>query len=167
MRPFLTCFFFWLLSISLETTVSNAFSWFRPNLFFVAVVIFCLHWRGSETYFIAAFFGITADCFSTLPFGTFGLIYFVLSFFMRWYAIKMYYESYITLPVVVGIFTLSLNIMVFLLLSIFFPEDQSANWFRNVLVNEVASTAVVAAFVLKLLIAIEKTYKIRLAERKF
>ncbi|MBU3915237.1 hypothetical protein KKA14_06845, partial [bacterium] len=78
-----TCFFFWLLAVCFETTVFASTDWFHPNLLFLTSAIFCLHWRGIEVYFISLLFGLTADCFATTPFGTYGLVYFLFSFFIR------------------------------------------------------------------------------------
>jgi rod shape-determining protein MreD len=129
--------------------------------------IFCVHWRGPETYFIALVFGLTADCFSTLPFGIYGLSYFILSFFIRWYAIKVFLEALITLPFLVGIFTLVLNGSVLLILNTFFSIGEFSSWFSNVVFNEVIPTAVLAIPAFKSLNYLEKRYKIHLSERRF
>ncbi|MCP4751671.1 MAG: hypothetical protein GY866_12310 [Proteobacteria bacterium] len=143
------------------------FSWFQPNLFFLFPTIFCLHWKGAETYFISVLFGITADCFSTIPFGTFGLAFFLFSFAVRWYAIKIYQESVITLPIVTGFFTLICNLFVYLLLLVVFGEGQfTLGWFRSVVINEVLPTALLAVPSFLLLLKLERKYKIGLAERK-
>lgn len=161
------CFLFWFLSILLETTVFALISWFQPSLFFLMATIFCLHWRGEESYFIALLFGLTADCFSTLPFGIFGLTYFILAFFMRWYAIKIYQEAMITLPMVSGILVLFLNAMVLVILNTFFSVDYLSSGFQKVVFFEAIPTAILSIPVLKGLVFLEKRYKLHLSERKF
>lgn len=167
MVPAFIVFLFWFLSIVLETTVFSISNWFQPSLHFLAVVIFCLHWRGSEVYYISTLFGLTADCFSTLPFGIFGVTYFVLSFPMRWYAIKIYQEAFITLPLVVGAFTLIMDAVVLILLKTFFSFGEFSNWLSRVIFNEVIPTAILAIPCLMYLIYLEKRYRIHLSERKF
>ena len=167
MYPAIICLIFWFLSLILETTFFTLSNWFQPNLFFLVAIIFCIHWRGPESYYVALIFGLTADCFSTLPFGIYGLTYFLLSFIMRWYAIKIYQEALITLPFVAGIFTLVMNGLVLITLKTIFSVGEFTSWFTNIMFNEVIPTAVVAIPVLKGLIFLEKRYRIRLSERKF
>ena len=163
----LVCLIFWFFSVFLETTVFALLSWFQPNLFFLAAAIFCLHWRGEESYFIAMIFGLTADCFSTLPFGIYGLTYFTLSFFMRWYANKIYQEALITLPLVAGILTLLLNTIVLIILNTFFQIGDFSIGFQNIIFKEAFPTAILAIPVLKGLLLLEKRYRIHYSERKF
>lgn len=167
MHAAFVCLVFWVGSLLLETTVFTVSSWFQPNLFFLMSAIFCLHWRGIEGYYISLIYGLTSDCFSTLPFGIYGLTYFGISFGIRWYAIKILQPTWITLPLVVGFFTLVLNGMVLLLLSTFFSVAEFSGWFKNVLINEVVPTAVLSIVAMKTLAVLEKRYKIHLAERKF
>ncbi len=167
MYPAFVCFLFWFLSIILETTFFALSDWFQPNLYFVVAVIFSIHWRGSEGYFIATLMGLTADCFSTLPFGIYGLSYFILSFPMRWYAVKIYQEALITLPFVVGIFTLVMNALVLGFLKTFFSQGEFNSWLGNVLFNEVIPSGIMAIPALVMLRNLEKRYRIHLSERKF
>ena len=162
-----TCFCFWLLAVVLETTVFTLSLWFQPNLFFLFATIFCLHWRGTEGYYIALIFGLSADCFSSLPFGIYGLTYFSISFFTRWYAIKIFQETQFTLPLVTGILTFALNIFVLIILKTFFSIGEFTSWFKNIFLNEIIPTSLLAVFVFRGLTFFEKRYKIHLSERTF
>ena len=162
-----TCFGFWLLAVIFETTVLTLPLWFQPNLFFLIATIFCLHWRGPEVYFIAFIFGLTADCFSSLPFGIYGLTYFTISFFTRWYSIKVFQQTKFTLPLVTGILTVVLNIFVLIILKTFFSVGEFTSWFKNILLNEIIPTSLLAVFAFRGLTFIEKRYKIHLSERNF
>jgi rod shape-determining protein MreD len=161
------CLIFWFFSILLETTVFALADWFQPDLFFLVSLVFCLHWRGEETYFISLLFGLTADCFSTLPFGIYGLTFFILSFLIRWYAIKIYQEALITLPLVTGILILLLNALVLIILDTFFSVGDIASSFHKIVFNEALPTAILSIPVLKGLKFLEKRYKIHLSERTY
>ena len=168
MRPVIFTLLFWLMGIWLEPTLSSLFSWFKPNLMFLFSVIFCLRWRGNETLFISALFGLTSDSFSSLPFGTMSLTFFLCSAFLRWYAVKIYQESLFILPILSAIFTLSLNILILLVLLLIFEEQYfSIAWFNSMIFFEVLPTAVLSIPFFKLFLNLEIKFRIRLAERKF
>lgn len=163
----ITCLGFWLAAILLETTLFTLTPWFQPNFYFLIATIFCLHWRGVEGYFINLVFGLTADCFSSIPFGIYGLTYFSISFFTRWYAIKIFQETQFTLPLVTGILTIILTIFEVIILEMFFSLGEFSNWVQSILLQEIIPTALMSVFVFKALVMIEKRYKIHLSERKF
>lgn len=167
MIPVITCFGFWLVAIILETTLFSLTPWFQPNLYFLFATIFCLHWRGVEGYFINLVFGLTADCFSSIPFGVYGLTYFSISFFTRWYAIKIFQETQFTLPLVTGILTVVLSIFEIIILNSVFSLGEFSNWFQSIVLNEIIPTALLSIVAFKALVSIEKKYKIHLSERKF
>ena len=120
MRPATLIFIFWLMGIWFEPMLSSLFTWFKPNLLFLFSMIFCLRWRGNETLFISVLFGLTSDSFSSLPFGTMALTFFLFSLFLRWYAVKIYQESLITFLILSAIFTFTINILILLLLLLVF-----------------------------------------------
>ena len=168
MRPALLAFLFWLTAIWFEPIISSIFYWFRPNLLFLFPILFCLHWRGHETIFISVIFGLTADSFSSLPFGTIGLTYVFFSIFLRWYAVKIYQESMMILPIVTAIFTLAMNVLILLILLLLFSEKHlSVGWLMDLIVYEVLPTAILAVPFFKLFTLIESKLQIRLVERKF
>jgi len=168
MRPVILTILFWLLAIWFEPTLSSLFSWFKPNLMFLFSVIICFRWRGNETLFISMVFGLTADSFSSLPFGTMGLTFFLFSLFLRWYAVKIFQNSMISLPIIVGILTLTINIFILLILLFIFDEQHfSVGWLKNLILFEVVPTAVLAVPCFKLFTTIETKLRIRLAERKY
>ncbi|MBU2511708.1 hypothetical protein KJ966_10230 [bacterium] len=167
MSAVFVCFVFWIASIVLETTFFTISHWFLPNLFFLMAAIFCLHWRGVESHYIALVFGLTADCFSSLPFGIYGLTYFVISFAVRWYAIKIFQPSWITLPLMTGFFILVENGLVLLILDTFFSVGEFSSWIKNILFHEAIPTMIFAIPAFRVLIFLEKRYRIHLAERMF
>lgn len=168
MSAFFVCLLSWLVALGIESSIVTMFPWFQPNLFFLFSTLFCLHWRGAETYFIALLFGITVDCFSTLPFGIFGFVFFAFSFFIRWYAIKIYQESPIIIVILIGIFDLALNVLVYFIISIIFDVNQfTFQWLLELVINEVFMTAILAIPSYTLFLMIENRFKIRLSERKF
>ncbi|MBU3917739.1 hypothetical protein KKA14_19600, partial [bacterium] len=83
------------------------------------------------------------------------------------YSIKIYQESIYTLPVMTGLFTFITNLLVYLILIIVFSNTQFNEWLSKVILKEVLPTAVMSVPVFKLLVRIEKIYRIRLAERIF
>jgi len=164
----LICCFFWILALVGETAAFSVFSWIQPNLLFLFSTLFCLHWRGNETHFIAVWFGLTADCFSTIPFGVFGLSFFLFSFLSRWYAIKIFQETAPTAIVVTAVFTVGENVLAFVLLDLFFDWGLfNLIWLRDMLLMEMLPTAILVGPSLSLLRKFERRYRIRLAERKF
>ena len=168
MRPVALTFLFWLLAIWFEPTLSSFFTWFRPNLLFLFSLIFSLRWRGYETLFISVIFGLTSDSFSTLPFGTIALAFFLFSIFLRWYAVKIYQESIVTLILLSAIFTFILNILILLIILVIFDEKYfSVGWLKSVVFYEVLPTAGLSIPFFKLFCSLESKFRIRLAERKF
>lgn len=168
MSAVFVCVLFWFLSIIGETILTSALDWFSPNLFFLFPTILGLRWRGYETIYISTFFGVTADCFSTLPFGVFGLAFMLISLFTRWYSNKVFQSTTFTLPFITGFLSLVLNILVLVLLYMLAEaRSVSFSWVRNLIIYQVFTTALLSIPCYWLLIWLEQKYKIRLAERKF
>ncbi|MBT4286500.1 MAG: hypothetical protein HOD92_04125 [Deltaproteobacteria bacterium] len=168
MLPAITCLIFWLIAICGETFLFAAIPWFNPYLFFLFPTLICLRWRGLETIYIYTFFGLTADCFSTLSFGIFGLTFLLFSFFVRWYSIKIYQSDIIILSIVIGIFSLLSDALAFLLNTLFSEvKGISIFWVKDVFFYKVLPTALLAIPSCKLLIYLESRFRIHLAERKF
>ncbi len=160
--------FTWLFAVFGETSLFTVVPWFKPNLFFLFSCIFCLRWRGFETLYIAVFLGLTVDCFSTIPFGIYGFSFLLISFFMRWYGIRIYQGSYFVAAIVTGVFTMINHLLVFLILNLFFSGGgMTFKWIGNLISYEVIPTVILSVPCLKLFINLESRYKIRLAERKF
>jgi len=168
MLAFTVCFIFWIISICGETFLFSAIHWFNPNLFFLVPVLFCLRWRGPENIYMFVVWGLTADCFSTLPYGLYGLTFLIFSFFVRWYAVKVNQSDIIALPIVTGVFTFFSNIMIYLIITLFFEEREiSIIWIKDIFFYKVLATSLVAIPVYKLLLYFESFFKIHLSERKF
>ncbi len=163
----IVCIILWAASLILETTLFSITNWFHPNLLFLSACLFCLHWRGVEGYFIALFFGLTADCYSSLPFGIYGLTFFGLSFAIRWYSIKVFQPTLSSLPIAIGIMVLANNALILLILDTFFSVGEYSSWFEKVFFNEAIPTAAFSIVFMKFLLVLEKRYRIHLAERKF
>ena len=157
-----------ILSICGETFLFSNFHWFNPNFFFLFTVLFVLRWKGPETIYIAMIFGLTADCFSSLPFGIYGLTYFLFAFLIRWYAVKMFEDDLITLPIIVGIMAFINLLFIYFLIELFFDAGwMSFTWIRSILFYQVLPTAVLTIPGYKLFTALETRLVIRLSERKF
>ena len=168
MSALFVCLLFWFLSIIGETVLTSALDWFSPNLFFLFPTILGLRWRGYETIYISVFFGMTADCFSTLPFGVFGMAFMLISFFTRWYSNKIFQSTVVTLPLITGFLSLILNILVlFLLYMLAEARTVSFIWIKDMVIYQVFTTTLLSIPCYWLLILLEQKYKIRLAERKF
>ena len=168
MGAFFICFFFWIAAVLLETSLFAIVPWFKPNLFFLFPCLLCLRWRGFETHILAAFFGLTADCFSTIPFGIYGFSFFLISFFIRWYAVKIYQGSNLVSVIVVSAVTLINNLLVYFLLNLFFAEgDMTFRWLLGLITTEIIPTAILTIPRLYLLFMMESRYRVRLAMRKF
>lgn len=168
MGIFNICLLIWLLAVFGETSLFTIVDWFKPNLLFLASCIFCLRWRGFETHFIAAFLGLTADCFSTIPFGISGFSFFLISFLLRWYGIRIYQGSAAVAVIISGVATLANHLLVYLILNLFFSGgEMTFRWLGNLLSYEVLPTVILSAPCLLVFISLESRYKIRLAERKF
>ncbi len=161
------CLVLWIGAICGETFLFSGLFWFNPNLFFLFPCLLCLHWRGRESIYISTFFGLTADCFSTLPFGIFGLGYLVFFFFIRWYAIKIHRSDVSTLPVLTGVLTLLVNMLVSLLMLVFFDFRQlSWSWMKEIVFYRALATGLLAVPSHLLLLSLEKRLNVRLSERK-
>ena len=146
----------------------SAFFWLNPNLFFLFPCLLCLHWRGKENIYIATFFGLTADCFSVLPFGMYGLGYLVFFFFIRWYAVRIYRNEISTLPILTGIFTFLVNLLVYMLMWGFSDlRPLSWNWMKNIVFYKVLVSGLLSIPSHLLLLSLEKKLRVHLSERKF
>ncbi len=160
--------FFWLGAILGETSLFTTIPWFNPNLFFLFACIFCLRWRGFETHFIAAFLGLTADCFSTIPYGIYGFSFLLISFFTRWYAVRIFQGSIFVASVFVAVATLLNSLLAFFILKLFDSGGQMTfYWLMRLISHEVMPTVVLCFPSYKLMVYLESHYKIRLAERLF
>ncbi|MBU2647234.1 rod shape-determining protein MreD [bacterium] len=165
---FFIIIFFWISAVFGETSLFTIIPWFKPNLFFLVSSLFCLRWRGFETHYLAVIFGLTADCFSTVPFGTYGFSFFLISFLIRWYAVRIYQHSKLESVVIIAIVTLLNNLLVFSMLSLLFSEgDMTFHWLVDLVIHEVIPTAILCVPCLNLILTMESRYRIRLAERKF
>jgi len=161
-------FLFGLFSFWAETYLLGMFTWFDPNLFLLSALLLILHWRGSEGHFIAAGFGLLADVFSSIPFGTYSLAFFLVSFPVRWYAVKIFQDAMITLPVVVGVFSLACNGVVYLLMYLFFGENRfSWFWLNDLIVFDALPMAALSAPMYLVLLKLEGRFHIRLSMRKY
>lgn len=168
MLPAVICTIFWLIAIGGETFLFAAMPWFNPNLFFLFPTLICLRWRGLETIYIYMFFGLTADCFSTLSFGIFGLTFLMFSFLVRWYSIKIYQNDVIVLSIVIGVFALFSDILVLFLTAVLFDTKSiSLVWLKDVFFYRVLPTSLIAIPGYRLLNYFDNKFKIHLAERKF
>jgi cell shape-determining protein MreD len=168
MQPLFVCLALWTLALVGETALLSTISWLQPNLLFLLSVLFALHWRGRETHFLAVFCGLTADGFSALPFGVFGLSFFAVSFFVRWYGIRISQPS---MPLLVGltaILTLAVNLLNCFVLDLIFSQTyMTFRWWQDVLFLEIIPTAILAPLGMRMLQYLEKRFRIRLAERQF
>lgn len=167
MGAFIICVWFWAAAVILETSLFTIFPWFKPNLFFLFSCIFCLRWKGFETHILAAVFGLTADCFSAVPFGVYGFSFFIVSFFTRWYAIRIYQGSTFVSIILVAIVTLINYLLIFFLLNLFFAEgDLTFRGLVDLITYEIIPTSVLSVPGLSVLQSLEARYRVRLAKRK-
>lgn len=168
MGIFLTGLIVWGVAVFGETAFFPIIPWFRPNLLFLFSLIFCLRWKGFETHFIAVFLGLTADSFSTAPFGVFGFSFLLISFVTRWYAIRIFQGSYLVVAIIAGILTLANQLLVCLFIDLFYSGNYlTFRWLWDTLISGVIPTVVVSIPCFRLFVYLEARYKIRLAERKF
>ena len=157
-----------LISLWAETYLLGFLTWFDPNLFLLSALLFILHWRGHEGHFIAAGFGLLADVYSSIPFGSYGLAFFLLSFPARWYAVKIFQDALITLPVVAGFFSLACNGLVYLILYLLFGENRfSWYWMNDLIGRDALPLAALSAPLYLLLLRLESQLDIRLSMRKY
>jgi len=157
-----------LFSLWAETYLFGLLTWFDPNLFLLSALLLILHWRGPEGYFIAAGFGLLADVYSSTPFGTYALAFFLVSFPARWYAVKIFQDAMVTLPVVVGVFSLVSNGVVYLVLYLFFGENRfSWFWLNELIGRDALPLAALSAPLFLALLWLEDRLRIRLSMRKF
>ncbi len=156
------------LAAWLEPSLAHWFWNLNPNLFFLGSFIFTLRWRGRETHFLAAFFGLVADCFSSLFFGLNGLILLLWSFPFRWYALKGFQGSALALPIASGIAMLLVHLSLWA--TAYALNDTGAlslSWLYHLTLWEILPTMVCAAPLYLLLVQLERRWRIRLFERKF
>ncbi|MDX2471431.1 MAG: rod shape-determining protein MreD [SAR324 cluster bacterium] len=139
-----------------------------PNLYLLFVVLFIIRWKGPEVYYIAAIFGIMADVYSTMSFGVYGFSFFLMSFPLRWYAIKMFQGSVFSLPILVGFLGLVLKLIIFVVgIGASQEVGLKVGWIREMLLFEILPTALLAPYAYTALVILEKMGNIRLHERKF
>lgn len=159
---------FAFLSLWAETYLLGLLTWFGPNLFLLSALAFVLHWRGPEVHYIAAGFGLLADVYSSVPFGLYGIAFLLISFPARWYAIKIFQEALITLPVVIGVLSLACNGLVYILLYLVVGEDRfNLFWLNDLVVFDALPLAALSIPLYLLLLQLEDLLDIRLAQRKF
>ncbi|MDT8447393.1 MAG: rod shape-determining protein MreD [bacterium] len=159
---------FSLLSLWAETYLLGLLTWFGPNLFLLSALVFILHWRGPEVHFVALLFGLLADSYSSIPFGLYAMAMLILSFPARWYAIKIFQEALITLPVLAGVFSLACNGLIYLLLYLLVDENRfSLFWLNDLFGRDALPLAALSIPFYLLLLFLEDRLDIRLAERKF
>ena len=161
-------FLFWIVSIWLNTVVFTQFQWFIPNFYFLFATIFILCWKGEGTSYLAMMFGLTQDCFSSLPFGLFAIIFLVISLPLRWYAIKVFQESILAISVVVIVaFVLSYSLLALALIVVFNENSGESGLGSPFVFYEAIATTIFAPAFYYLLKKIDKELKIRFSERKF
>jgi len=161
-------FLFWIVSIWLNTVVFTQFQWFIPNFYFLFATIFILCWKGEGTSYIAMLFGLTQDCFSSLPFGLFAIIFLVISLPLRWYAIKVFQESILALFVVASVgFLLCYSLVALALIVIFNDKSGESGLGNPIIFYEAIATTLFAPAFYYLLKKLDKELKIRFSERKF
>jgi len=168
MNAFFISVFFWAAAVILQTSLFTVIPWFKPNLFFLFSCVFCLRWKGFETHILAAIFGLTADCFSTNPFGIYGFSFFLISFFTRGYAVRFYQGSHFVSVIVIAFTTLINNMLIYFLLSLFFAEgDLTFRGLVDLISYEILPTLILAVPSLNLFIVMESRYRVQLTKRRF
>ena len=151
-----------------ETAIYNLIPAVNPSLHFLGALLLILRWRGPETYFLAALFGLGNDIFSSLPFGVSGLLFFVASFPLRWYSIKIFQGSVMVLPFLVGFTLFVMQILTLGL--VYLIEDLGQTswvWLRDLFFFNILPSMVIAPFLYRGMEWTEHFYRIRLSERKF
>lgn len=168
MAVVLFCTILWLFAVFGETALFSPLPWFNPNLLFIVSCIFCLRWRGFETLMLAVLLGLTADCFSTIPFGIYGFSFFLIAIFTRWYAIKIYQGAHFITAIIVALLLLLQHLLVFLILSLLFSQGEiSFRWLGNLIAYDVVPTFLLSVPCLRLFMYLEFRFKLQLTERRF
>lgn len=166
-RPYFHVFIAWGIIIWLETFILSRFSLININLFYAIPFLLILRWKGPETWFIAAFFGLTRDVFSSAPFALFGMSAFLSSFMSRWAAIKIFQESPLAIAAHFGFFGLSAGVISSIFLWLIRQENLFIHVFKHNLWFEILPTAIVAVPLYYLFKWMDIYFRISLAERKF
>ena len=152
----------------LEPTLAHWLWGLSPNLIFLGTFLFALRWRGPEVHFLAALFGLVADCFSSLFFGINGFVLLLWSFPFRWFALRSFQGSALALPIASGVAMVMIHFSIWAVAySLNDVGPLSLHWFNQLFLFEIIPTAVCASPLLLLLIRFERRWRIRLFERKF
>lgn len=168
MGPVIVGLTFAALSLWGELYLLGMLTWFGPNLFLASALLLILHWRGPEGHFLAVGFGLLADCYSSAPFGVYGLAFLLLSFPVRWYGLKMFQEAVLFLPVVVIFFSLACNGLIYILLYLLLGENRfQLGWLKDLLGRDAIPLGVLSVPMYLLLLRMEDLFQIRLSLRKF
>jgi|GEM_PF-2307691 len=168
MRAIIPCFFFWILAIWGETYFFGKMGLIYPSLFLLFPMVLILRWRGTESYVLAIIFGLTADCFSTLPFGIYGMIFFLLAFPLRAYALQIFQQNSLTIVLTCTFFATLSNLLLYLTLDLIFGgEHWSLALMNHLFFAEILPTGLLAYPTYLAVLKFEKTLNLRLAERLF
>ncbi|MCP4296944.1 MAG: rod shape-determining protein MreD [Proteobacteria bacterium] len=168
MKALIPCVILWVLCVWVETFITGPFTLSNPNLFFLVPMIFILRWRGIESYTIAIIFGLTSDSFSSLPFGTNGLGFFLMAFPLRFYGIKIFQFSSLTLPITIAFFTAFYSLIQFGILNFFSTKGiKITDWLNHYFFSEILWTSIFSYPVFQIVVRLEKKFNIHLAERIF
>lgn len=151
-----------------ETYLFQLIPYFSAELFFLSTLVMILRWKGPEGYFIAAGFGLLADCFSSLPFGANGLVFFALVWPLRWYALKIFVGARVTLPIITLIFVMTKNLMLLGLSAMIDPTGGiGPGWILNLFLSNALPTVILSVPAFVTLLALENLFNLQLAQRKF
>lgn len=166
MNILIFCFFTWLFSILAETLIFFSIPYFKPNFFFLIPTLLTFRWKGTESFFLYAFFGFTADSFggSTL-FGTFSISFFCVSFLSRWFATRMLHENILNMLFFIFILNVLNTIITHFLLWSSEQKDFTI-LFEYIFWHDCIPTTLIAPILYFLLIRLEQMLDIRLAERR-
>lgn len=166
-RPYVFVLLTWMIALWAETILLHRFTWVNINLFYAIPLVFILRWKGPETWFIAAVFGLTRDVFAATPFALFGMAAFLSSFISRQAAIKMFQES----PLAIGAHYILFGFLTGVIGSFFLWLIKQINlfplFFKSTLWVEVIPTAFITIPIYFLVKWVDVQFRISFAERKF
>ena len=167
MQAVIPGFILWLFCVWFETAVTGRFALINPNFFLLIPMVFILRWRGIEGYVIAIIWGLTADSFSSLPFGTNGLVFYLIALPLRYYGIKIFQYSGITLLLTTTFFTALNGLIQFIIFTFSVKSVDISGWFNRFFISEIIWTGIFSYPVYQTLIKLDKRFNIHLAERIF
>lgn len=167
MRAGLLVLLAFLASLWLQVVTVGTLGSIAPQWQLLAMVLFVIRWRGLEVHFIAVALGLGADLYSNLPFGANGLVFFLASFPLRYLAIKVLQGGVLLIPLIAMLFALGVKIALYLLaLNIEGLAIPGLHWWTKLALFELLPTALLAAPLFQVLIAVESWWGIRLSERR-